>query len=211
MTTKPTNKTQDPDPLPQIEKDVNDIEQIALEIENINRDVILPAPVSDQRDKLTRSEASQIVQKYAAQYSLTTTQAMHSIAFWCQQGGYVRKVPNRSIAINKPDTLESLDIFREIIKKIKPDGTVRQLARYYANTIAEIALKQGYIGHLHTSLRAIRPAIQGPDLMYCAEFYTGLETTPSIVNEALFERAKLRQQTLSKTKQKGPKQKRRKK
>jgi hypothetical protein len=94
--------------------------------------------------------------------------------------------------------LEELSFLRECVFKVKPNGTVRQLARSLAKQVAIVALKQGYVGHLNKSLSAIDPRLTMQDLIFACEFYSGLEFVPQIVNNALLERARQRQQTLSK-------------
>jgi hypothetical protein len=144
---------------------------------------------------------------YASRYQLTPGETLNSIAFWVQEGGYIKKVPNRSQAINHHNKLEELSFLRECVIKVKPNGTVRQLARSLAKQVAIVALKQGYVGHLGKSLSSIDPRLTIQDLIYACEFYLGLELVPQIVNNALLERARQRQQTLSKK----PKQNKKKK
>jgi hypothetical protein len=166
------------------------------EQEIINQQLAKPTP--EPKDMLTEKQATNVVMQYATRYSLTPAEALNSIAYWVQEGGYIKKVPNRTQAINHNNKLEELAFLRECVAKTKPNGTVRQLARALAKQISLVAMKQDYTGHLHKNLKLIEPRLTAADLIFACEFYMGLDFVPPIVNTALQERAKQRQQTLSK-------------
>lgn len=142
-------------------------------------------------DRFTADECKKVIAGYAHAYGLTIPEAYHSIAFWCQTGGYVKSVPNKKHKINGRAE-EELTKLREICGQVRNGGTVRQLARKLAPVIASVALQCGYVGHLHKSLKPIRPEMTGVDWIYCCEYYFGLSITPRIVNEAIAERIKAR-------------------
>jgi hypothetical protein len=142
-------------------------------------------------DKLTPEECEQVIDRYAQHYKLTVQQAAHSISYWCQMGGYVKSVPNRKFNINRVCD-EELDTLRNIVKLVRPNGTVRQLARALAKIIVKYASHYDYYGHLAKNLKTFRPGLEGNNLIYACEFYFGLDFTPNLINEALAERAKSR-------------------
>jgi ATP-dependent Lon protease len=122
----------------------------------------------------------------------------------------VKSVPNRKFKINGVGE-EELDALRNIIKQVRPNGTVRQLARTLAPIIRKIATIYTYEGHLSKNLRTFRPGLQGDVLIYACEFYFGLDFTPQVINEALAERAKARKNSRTSTgSRKGQKGKKRK-
>ena len=75
--------------------------------EKIQNDSFIRPPMQP-KDKLTPRQASQVVSMYATQYGLTPSEALNSIAFWVQDAGYIKKVPNRSQAINHHNKLQQL-------------------------------------------------------------------------------------------------------
>jgi len=150
-------------------------------------------------DRFTAQEANRILNTYAQKYELTKDQTINSIAYWCQSGGYVKSVPNRSLKINSK-TEESLEFLRTAVTQVRPNGTVRQLARTLAPTIARVSLNYDYVGHLWKSLSTIRTNIEGADCIFCCEYYYGLDITPKAVNEALAARTLARRSSTSRTK-----------
>lgn len=152
-----------------------------------------------EKGVLTKQQATRVIHKYANHYKLNHVQALNSIAYWTQNGGYVKKVPNWKASINFPGNLEELDTLRKIIAQVVGEsGTVRQLARTLALPISVMANKQDYKGHLFKALLVFNPGLKWTDATYAAEFYLGLEITPKDINQALADRAKARQTTVSK-------------
>jgi hypothetical protein len=94
--------------------------------------VQLAKPIVEPKDKLTPKQTAQVLSMYASRYQLTPGETLNSIAFWVQEGGYIKKVPNRSQAINHHNKLQELSFLRQCVIKVKPNGTVRQLARSLA-------------------------------------------------------------------------------
>jgi len=144
-------------------------------------------------DRFTLEEATEVLIKYQKAFRLSPNQAINSITYWLQSGGYVKSVPNRKETINFKDVPEDLDTLRQIVKDVRSNGTLRQLARAIAQQLSIVAIANGYAGHLFKSLQVINPQIEGADTIYCCEYYQGLPFTPVIVNAALSERSKNRQ------------------
>jgi hypothetical protein len=166
-------------------------------IKDIQPYVALPA------DKLTDEELKKVVYEYAFTYKLTPAEALHSIAYWCQSGGYVKSVPDKSIDLNKKGS-ESLQTLRQAVTNARPKGTVRQLARSLYKTIYKIAAKCGYTGHLYKALRRIDPTITVSESELACEYYEGTDICSPKITAALLERSRLRAQTRApKTKKRG--------
>jgi hypothetical protein len=156
-------------------------------------------------DKFTLEEAQKAVYLYQKYYNLNTAQAMNSITYWLQSGGYIKTVPDRTYNINGIGE-ESLGLLREIIKKVRKNGTLRQFARAIPMYLINVARANHYPGHLSKALRLIDPSLQDQDLYFACEYYMDYQETPRKIIEALAERTKARAK--SRTPKPGPKRKR---
>jgi len=146
-------------------------------------------------DQLTKEEAKAVLEKYSRFYNLTKAEALHSVTYWTQNGGYVKSVPDTKTHDINHKGAESLKQLRACVEDVRPGGTVRQLARTLAPYLLQVALQKGYKGHLWKSLKQNNdPSLEGPDLYYCCEFYANLPGTPTKVVEALAARSKERSQ-----------------
>lgn len=144
-------------------------------------------------DRFTEAEIAEVIRLYSQEFSLTTEEAIHSISFWCQSGGYIKAVPPRKAKVNNKSE-EKLQTLRDICSKVRPNGTVRQLARSFAKTIYKVALQGGYLGHLWKEFKTRDSSLSQLDLYFACEFYDGCDFVPprvqNIFNSRNLERKK---------------------
>ena len=155
------------------------------------------------QESFTKEEASEVIKRYCEKYDITPIQAIHSISYFCQNGGYVKSVPDKSVTINSKTKLETLNSLREVVSSVRKKGTVRQLARTLVKQIHQMSTKMSYKGHLYNTL-SLKKEISAQDSIYCCEYYLDFELTPIHIKELLKERV-LEREGKNQTKKSKPK------
>ena len=134
-----------------------------LDADNVIASISNKKYITPPSDRFTPEEVQSTAKKYNARHGLTIPETFNSFAYFLQRGGYIAGVTNIVAKVNGKKK-ETLQLLREVVKEVRPNGTLKQLARPISKIILKFSQQQNYVGHFPYKLRELDPSLTTEDL-----------------------------------------------